>query len=45
MSDFISGLVLAAGTSSRLGKQPKQFLPGNVNTWEDYTRLCSDLAS
>ena len=32
MSAFISGLVLAAGTSSRLGKQPKQLLPWRGTT-------------
>jgi molybdenum cofactor cytidylyltransferase len=34
MSGFVSGLVLAAGTSSRLGKQTKQLLP-----WQDTTML------
>lgn len=34
MSGFVSGLVLAAGTSSRLGKQAKQLLP-----WQDTTML------
>lgn len=34
MSGFVSGLVLAAGTSSRLGKQSKQLLP-----WHDTTML------
>jgi molybdenum cofactor cytidylyltransferase len=34
MSGFVSGLVLAAGTSSRLGTQTKQLLP-----WQDTTML------
>ena len=34
MSGVVSGLVLAAGTSSRLGTQPKQLLP-----WQDTTML------
>jgi molybdenum cofactor cytidylyltransferase len=34
MSDVVSGLVLAAGTSSRLGEQTKQLLP-----WQDTTML------
>ena len=34
MSGVVSGLVLAAGTSSRLGAQTKQLL-----TWEDTTML------
>lgn len=34
MSCFISGLVLAAGTSSRFGQQTKQLLP-----WQDTTML------
>jgi len=34
MSGFISGLILAAGTSSRLGHQPKQLLP-----WRETTLL------
>jgi nitrogen fixation NifU-like protein len=32
MSDFISGLVLAAGTSSRLGEKTKQLLPWKGTT-------------
>lgn len=32
MSGFISGLVLAAGTSSRMGTQPKQLLPWRGTT-------------
>ena len=32
MSTFVSGLVLAAGISSRLGKQPKQLLPWRGTT-------------
>jgi molybdenum cofactor cytidylyltransferase len=32
MRDLVSGLVLAAGTSSRLGKQPKQLLPWRGTT-------------
>jgi molybdenum cofactor cytidylyltransferase len=34
MSGLVSGLVLAAGTSSRLGEQTKQLLP-----WQDTTML------
>jgi molybdenum cofactor cytidylyltransferase len=34
MSGFVSGLVLAAGTSSRLGTRTKQLLP-----WQDTTML------
>ena len=34
MSGVVSGLVLAAGTSSRLGEQTKQLLP-----WQDTTML------
>lgn len=32
MSNFVSGLILAAGTSSRLGKQTKQLLPWRGTT-------------
>lgn len=32
MSDFVSGLVLAAGTSSRFGEQTKQLLPWRGTT-------------
>jgi molybdenum cofactor cytidylyltransferase len=33
MSDFVSGLILAAGTSSRLGKQAKQLLSWRGTTF------------